>query len=89
MHRYHENDILFLLIDLVKRNELFITKFLSDDRQTPALYSTRLRNKLLAQVSDLQYFKKGKQRFMAFNSDITELLYNDIRKNADLEIKVL
>ena len=26
---------------------------------------------------------------MAFNSDITELLYNDIRKNADLEIKVL
>lgn len=26
---------------------------------------------------------------MAFNSDITELLYKDIRNNADLEIKVL
>ena len=48
-------------------------------------HSTCLKNKLLAQIPNLQYSNKGKQRFMAFNSKITELLHKDIEKKTDLE----
>ena len=53
---------------------------------TPTRHSTCLKNKVLAQIPNLQYFKKGKQGFMAFNSKITGLLHEDIGNNTDLEI---
>ena len=53
----------------------------------PVRHSSRLRNKLIFQISDFQYDKKAKQGYLAFNSKITELLHEDIGNNADFEIK--
>ena len=56
--------------------------------QPTACHSTHLKNKLLPQILDLQYSKKEKQGFMAFSTKTTEVLHENIRNNADVEIKM-
>lgn len=56
---------------------------------TTAHHSTRLKNKFLAQIADLHYFKKGKLGFIALNFKIIEFLHQNIGNNAGLEIKTL
>ena len=89
VHRYDTGAAPFILTELVSQYESILSESLPNDLEPPARHSTRLKNKLLSQIPDLQYFKKGKQGYMAFNSKITELLHEDIGSNADLEIKTL
>ena len=46
-------------------------------------HSRRLKNRLLEQISDLQYYRHGIQGFIAINSKITEMLHEGIGNNID------
>ena len=89
VHRYDTDGAPFIMSDLVDQYEKLLFEILPENLSRPTTHSTRLKNKLLAQIPDLQYYKKGKTGFMAFNSKITELLHEDIGRNADQEIQTL
>ena len=89
VYRYDTDASPFIMTELVDQHEKHSHQILPGDFPQPIRHSTRLKNKLLEQIPDLQYFKKGKKGYMAFNAKITELLDEDIGRNADQEIQTL
>ena len=89
VHRYDTDAAPFTMTELVDQYEKHLLQILQVGFADPIRRSTRLKNKLLAQIPDLQYFKKGRKGYMAFNAKITELLDEDIGRNADQEIQTL
>ena len=89
VHRYDTDAAPFTMTELVDQYEKHLLQILPVGFADPIRHSTRLKNKLLAQIPDLQYFKKGRKGYMAFNAKITELLDEDIGRNAAQEIQTL
>ena len=88
-YRYDIDVRTFILSDLIAKYENFLTGILPAELGSPQKpHSTRFKNKLLSEIPDLQYFKKGKQGYLAFNSQITELLQENVGVTRD-EIEAL
>ena len=83
-YRYDIDVRTFILSDLIAKYENFLTGILPAELGSPQKpHSTRFKNKLLSEIPDLQYFKKGKQGYLAFNSQITELLQENVGVTRD------
>ena len=67
VYRYDPDAPPFILTELVTQYESFLAEIFQNDIDQPARHSTRLKNRLLEQIPDLQYYRHGKQGFMAFN----------------------
>ena len=89
VHRYDADAAPFVMSELVDQYDKLVIEILPNNLPQPTTHSTRLKNKLLSQIPDLQYFKKGKTGYMAFNSKITELLHDEIGRNRNQEIQTL
>ena len=76
-YRYDKHAPTFILCNLVKQYDSILNNILPEGLGPPSTHSTRLKQKLLAEIPDLQFFKKGKQGYLAFNSKITELLHEN------------
>ena len=60
--RYDKDAPTFTLSNLARQYDSILNSILAEELGPPSLtHSTRLKQKLLAEIPDLQFFKKGKQ----------------------------
>ena len=89
-YRYDKDAPTFILCNLVKQYDSILNNIPPEGLGPPSTHSTRLKQKLLAEIPDLQFFKKGRQGYLAFNSKITELLHENFGDSKDdIDAKVL
>ena len=85
----------FLLLDLVRKYDKKLVDmlppgFVSSPRPPTTTHSTRLKDKLLAEISELQYHSKGKEGCFVFNSKATGSIRENFLSNLDeIESKTL
>ena len=77
------NTLIFKLADLVKMYSTCLEQLGLDRNATSRLHSTDLKNRILAQIPDLQAHKEGRDVLLAFNKDIAFALQQASRSNCD------
>ena len=78
-YRYDTDVPTFVLSELVSKYDKILANILPEELCPPSkTHSTRLKDKLLAEIPDLHFYRNGKQGYLAFNAKITALLHENI-----------